>query len=184
MEGKIGDRKAEIYTYESDNVVYGLSWSVCHPPCIVASLVYLRLTPWLRHHVSEGLISRTLLCIAKFCCVRGRGLLTNGATICAVPLLSSWRNLTSCISKQNRRDKKFRLAVGSFLEERNNHVEVITRACSHTSCHVTHDIYFPHRSSVCCLLALLTCCCFDGWSQWPTGSTESPACHASNPLLQ
>ena len=32
MEGKIGDRKAEIYTYESDNVVYGLSWSVCHPP--------------------------------------------------------------------------------------------------------------------------------------------------------
>ena len=32
MDGKIGDRKAEIYTYESDNVVYGLSWSVSHTP--------------------------------------------------------------------------------------------------------------------------------------------------------
>ena len=30
MDGKIGDRRAEIYTYESDNIVYGLSWSVSH----------------------------------------------------------------------------------------------------------------------------------------------------------
>ena len=32
MDVKIGDRKAEIYTYESENVVYGLSWSVSHTP--------------------------------------------------------------------------------------------------------------------------------------------------------
>ncbi|CAL5224078.1 g6704 [Coccomyxa viridis] len=71
MDGKIGDRKAEIYTYESDNVVYGLSWS-------------------------------------------------------------------------NRRDKKFRLAVGSFLEERNNHVEVIT--LDDTTCKFTSDpqLLFQH----------------------------------------
>ena len=30
MDGKIGDRRAEIYTYESENIVYGLSWSVSH----------------------------------------------------------------------------------------------------------------------------------------------------------
>jgi len=30
---------------------------------------------------------------------------------------------------QNRRDKKFRLAVGSFIEELNNRVEIIT--CKH-----------------------------------------------------
>ena len=29
---------------------------------------------------------------------------------------------------QNRRDKKFRLAVASFNEEYNNYVEIITRA--------------------------------------------------------
>ena len=30
MDGKIGERRAEIYTYESENIVYGLSWSVSH----------------------------------------------------------------------------------------------------------------------------------------------------------
>jgi len=37
MDHKIGDRRAEIYTYESENIVYGLSWSVSHPFTSVAS---------------------------------------------------------------------------------------------------------------------------------------------------
>lgn len=28
MDGRLNDRRAEIYTYESENIVYGLSWSV------------------------------------------------------------------------------------------------------------------------------------------------------------
>lgn len=63
MDVKIGDRKAEIYTYESDNVVYGLSWSVSLSPlrkvckCTVAMLLILRLTTLLRHHVLKTLPS-------------------------------------------------------------------------------------------------------------------------------
>jgi len=37
MDHKIGDRRAEIYTYESENIVYGLSWSVSHLFTSVAS---------------------------------------------------------------------------------------------------------------------------------------------------
>ena len=28
MDVRFGDRRAEIYTYDSENIVYGLSWSV------------------------------------------------------------------------------------------------------------------------------------------------------------
>ena len=32
MDVKVNDRRAEIYTYESENIVYGLSWSVSASP--------------------------------------------------------------------------------------------------------------------------------------------------------
>ena len=69
MDGKIGDRKAEIYTYESDNVVYGLSWSVSHYPlrylcrCTVVALVVPRLLPWLMYS-HEGLGPLNCVCRA------------------------------------------------------------------------------------------------------------------------
>lgn len=39
MDGRLNDRRAEIYTYESENIVYGLSWSVSthFKYCIVLS---------------------------------------------------------------------------------------------------------------------------------------------------
>ena len=82
--GRIGERRAEIYTYESQNPVYALNWSVSSParPNVVHQGTTLR-----QEANSQG--------------------------TCAV---------------QNRRDKKFRLAVGSFIEEYENYVEIITRA--------------------------------------------------------
>ncbi|EIE18030.1 WD40 repeat-like protein [Coccomyxa subellipsoidea C-169] len=71
MDGRLNDRRAEIYTYDSENIVYGLSWS-------------------------------------------------------------------------NRRDKKFRLAVGSFIEEYDNYVEIIT--LDDATCKFTSDaqLAFQH----------------------------------------
>lgn len=80
--GRIGERRAEIYTYESQNPVYALNWSVSSPtrPGVVVQGTKLR------------------------------------------------HNFTGRRAVQNRRDKKFRLAVGSFIEEYENYVEIITRA--------------------------------------------------------
>ena len=88
--GRIGERRAEIYTYESQNPVYALNWSVSSP-------TKLRL-------------GATLLRACRSC-------LQKTSHMRHVPV-------------QNRRDKKFRLAVGSFIEEYENYVEIITRAPS------------------------------------------------------
>lgn len=76
----IGDKCAEIYTYESQDLVYAMNWSV------------------------------SMLASAP-------------AQRCA----NNYLSLTPLEILQNRRDKKFRLAVGSFIEKFDNNVEIITR---------------------------------------------------------
>jgi len=80
----IGDKCAEIYTYESQDLVYAMNWSVSTQELMLDTCSFRLLRP-----AAHGLPS----------------------------------------FMQNRRDKKFRLAVGSFIEELNNRVEIIT--CNH-----------------------------------------------------
>ena len=84
---RIGERRAEIYTYESQSQVYGMNWSV--RASHVASSLWRFLMLRDRHR--------------RYCAQAGG------------------------LAAQNRRDKKFRLAVASFNEEYNNYVEIITR---------------------------------------------------------
>ena len=77
----IGDKCAEIYTYESQDLVYAMNWSVSTQKMVLDTCSFRLLRP----------AAHDLPCFM-----------------------------------QNRRDKKFRLAVGSFIEELNNRVEIIT----------------------------------------------------------
>ena len=54
------------------------------------------------------------------------GLWVRGLRVRARKRLTVWRG-----HLQNRKDQKFRLAVGSFIEEYNNSVEIITCATPH-----------------------------------------------------
>ena len=138
MDGKIGDRRAEIYTYESDNIVYGLSWSVSH---FSSSM---RAQAWLPRSASSArlvlsIVSKIPSLVARpvhnGCLISSNSVLFKGSSTrhsdsISIHIIALSRNihLILCFCEQNRRDKRFRLAVGSFLEERNNHVEIITRA--------------------------------------------------------
>ena len=66
--------------------------------------------------------------LPSLCSLKGSS--THHSDSISTPVIASSRkaHLILCFCEQNRRDKRFRLAVGSFLEERNNHVEIITCA--------------------------------------------------------
>ena len=51
------------------------------------------------------------------------------------------------VSVQNRRDSRFRLAVGSFIESYNNYMEIITRRLP-VPCYSTHHIQVPESIDV------------------------------------
>lgn len=85
-----GEKRAEIYTHESKDPVYGMNWSVRFPSL---RLIFLK---------ADGPAFGS----------------------CACKLFLGVTQLRLFV--QNRADKKFRLAVGSFKEEYSNQVEIIT----------------------------------------------------------
>ena len=123
MDVRFCDRRAEIYTYDSENIVYGLSWSV-RP--ISFPLLGHYADAWKRLHV----LMRSCSC----------GNFYKGAD----PMHE--RDSVFMGWVQNRDKNRFRLAVGSFIEDHNNYVEIIECAC-----HVLlHSLFLQHSLHASC----------------------------------
>lgn len=98
-----GDKRAEIYTYTFPHQVYSMNWTVrAALPAAEAWCTNEGLAGASPHHKS----ARTQL---------------HCTTICH-PLN------TRLACTQVRKDKKFRLGVGSFIEDYHNRVDIISRA--------------------------------------------------------
>lgn len=91
--GATAGKRAEIYTYESSNLVYGLNWSVSG--C---------------YHLHVELCFAWIILTLTIC----------SAAIASMVTTSPFRH------SQNRQEHRFRLAVGSFIEEYQNRIEIIT----------------------------------------------------------
>ena len=149
-----GEARPEIYTYESANLVYSCGWSVSWPPA-VSHFDRLRRSPEEDWVLVWGLTVRS----RPWC--RGWGRRTPcpsssrtaahpaAAAAPAAPAVPD----AACL--QVRPDKPFRLALGSFIEDYANRVEIVQRehaaqrqpapASAPASTHRCRD--FPQRST-------------------------------------
>lgn len=130
MQQEQGEGRAEIYTYESPNLIYSAGWSVSEAaiaPVLHSLLAVARLQEGCRLCPAVPLRPPAAAAVAD-----------GKPALCAPPLPPpppagppagppALHALLLCWWVQVRPDKPFRLAVGSFIEDYSNRVEILQR---------------------------------------------------------